>query len=79
MTCLVDIIPTLVKMKYEYHDFLLLKDVTDELYQSVLMIPDMLILRNPHPWAQGLDKSRLMGLINMPHFGRLKKENACVK
>ena len=31
------------------------------------------------PWAQGLDKSGLLGLINMPHFGWLNEDNACVK
>ena len=37
MTCSVDIIPTLIRLKFEDHDLLLLKDVRDELYQSVLM------------------------------------------
>ena len=27
----------------------------------------------------GVDKARLLGLIKMPHFGHLNKENACVK
>ena len=79
MIFLGDIISALTKMKYEDHDFLLLKDVTDEPYQLVPTIPSAPILWIPHPWAQGLDKSRLLGLINMPHFGRLNEENACVK
>ena len=66
MTCLVDIIPALVKMKYEDHDLLLLKDVADEPYQSVPTVSGVPIIWIPHPWAQGLDRSRLLGLINMP-------------
>ena len=27
----------------------------------------------------GLDNSRLLGLINMPHFGRLNEADTCVK
>ena len=30
------------------------------------------------PWASGLDKSGLLGLINMPHFGRLNEAHVCV-
>ena len=36
-------------------------------------------MRIIHPWVQHLDKSGLLGLINMPHFGRLNEANACVK
>ena len=42
------------------------------------MVPGAPIQRIPHPWAQGLDRSGLLGLINMPHFGRLNKANAYV-
>ena len=31
------------------------------------------------PWASGLDKSGLLGLINMPHFGHLNEAHACVR
>ena len=31
------------------------------------------------PWAHGLDKAGLLGIINMPHFGRLNAANMCVK
>ena len=43
------------------------------------MVPGAPIQRIPKPWASGLDKSRLLGLINMPHFGRLNEAHACVK
>ena len=74
-----DIISSLVKMKYEDHYLLLLKDIADEPYESVPTMLGTPILWIPHPGAQGLDKSGLLGLINMPHFGRLNKANACVK
>ena len=79
MTCSVDIIPTLIRLKFEDHELLLLKDVWDEPYESVPMVPGAPIQRIPQPWASGLDKSRLLGLINMPHFGRLNEAHACVK
>ena len=44
MTFLGDIISSLTKMKYEDHDLLLLKGVTNEPYQSVPMIPGAYIL-----------------------------------
>ena len=36
MTCSVNIIPTLIRLKFEDYDLLLLKDVWDEPYESVL-------------------------------------------
>ena len=79
MTCSVDIIPTLIHLKFEYHDFLLLKNLGDELYESVLMDPSAPIQRIPQPWESSLNKYGLLGLINMPHFGRLNEAHACVK
>ena len=69
MTCTMDIIPALIKVKYEDHDLLLLKDVADEPYVSLPSVLGAPIEHLPHPWVQGLNKSRLLGLINMPHFG----------
>ena len=43
------------------------------------MMPGGPIQRIPKPWASGLEKSGLLGLINMPHFGYLNKAHACVK
>ena len=79
MTCSVDIIPALIKLKFEDHDLLLLKDVWDEPYKSVLTVLGAPIQRIPQPWASELDNSGLLGLINMPHFGRLNESHACVK
>ena len=66
-------------MRYEDHELLLLKDVSDEAYQSLPMITGAPIQQIPHPWAQGLDRSGLLGLTNLPHFGRLNEANACIK
>ena len=79
MMCLVDIIPSLIRLKFEDHDLLLLKDVWDEPYKSVLMVPGAPIQWIPQPWASGLDKSGLLGIINIPYFGRLNEAHACVK
>ena len=79
MVCTADIVLALMKMKYKDHDLLLLRDVENdpyELFPSVVGGPIMHILQ---PWAQGLDKSGLLGLINMSHFGRLNEANASVK
>ena len=79
MMCSVDIIPALIRLKFEDHDLLLLKDVKDEPYESVLMGHGAPIQRIPQPWASGLDQSGLLGLINMPHFGQFNEAYACVK
>ena len=79
MTCSVDIIPTLITLKFDDHDLLLLKYVQDKPYESISTMPSGPIQRILKPWASGLEKSRLLGLINMPHFGRLNEAHACVK
>ena len=38
MKCSVDIIPTLIGLKFEYHDLLFLKYVRDEPYESIPMV-----------------------------------------
>ena len=38
MTCSVDIILALIRLKFEEHDLLLLKDVQDDPYKSFLMV-----------------------------------------
>ena len=79
MTCSVNIIPVLIRIKFKDHDLLLLKYVWDEPYESIPMAPGASIQQILKPWASGLDKSGLLGLINMPHFGRLNEALACVK
>ena len=79
MKCSVDIIPALISLKFEYHDLLLLKYVRDEPYESISMGPGAPIRWIPQLWASGLDQSVLLGLINMPHFGRLDESHVCMK
>ena len=79
MTCSVDIIPALIRLNFDNHKLLLLKYVQDEPYESIHMTPGGSIQRIPKPWAIGLEKSGLLGFINMPHFGRLNEAHACVK
>ena len=74
-----DIIPVLVKIKYEDHILLLLKDVADEPYEFFPSVPSAPIKRILHSLAQGLNKSGLLGLINMPHLRRLNEVNTCIK
>ena len=69
----------MIRLKFDNHDLLLLKDVRDEPYESISMGPGAPIRWIPQPWASGLDQSRLLGLINMPHFGRFNESHACLK
>ena len=68
-----------MKMKYDDHDLLLWKDVANEPYESLPLVTGGPVVRIPQSWVQGMDKSRLLGLINMSHFGQLNEANACVK
>ena len=79
MKCSIDIIPALIRLKFDDHDLLLLKDVPDEPYESITTMLDGPVQRIPKPWASGLEKYGLLGLINMPHFGRSNEAHACVK
>ena len=79
MKCSVDIIPVLIRLKFNDHDLLFLKDVHDNPYESVTTALGVPIQRILKPCASGLEKSGFLGLINMPHFGRLNEAHACVK
>ena len=79
MKCLVDIIPALIRLKFEDHDLLLLKYVRDKPYESIPVGPDAPIQRIPQPWESGLDKLGLLRIINFPQFGWLNESHACVK
>ena len=77
--CSVNIIPSLIKLKFKYHDLILLKYVRDDPYELFLTVPGAPIQRIPQPYSSKLDNSRLLGFINMPHFGQLNESHACVK
>ena len=79
MTCSIDIILLLRRLKFDNHELLLFKDVRDEPYESVMTAPGGPVQRILNPWASGLEKSGLLGFINMPHFVHLNEEHLCVK
>ena len=79
MKCTFQITPFLVKMKYEDHDLLAFTDCTMDPFEERTILEEDLMMHTPHEWALGLDKSGLLGLIHMPHFGRLTEANACAK
>jgi hypothetical protein len=33
----------------------------------------------PHQWAFGLDRTRILGLLKLPHFGRGQYATTCIK
>ena len=69
MVCNKDIVPALVRMKYDDHELLMLEDVTNDPYVSFPTVKGGPIERIPRDWAKGMDKDGLLGLINMLHFG----------
>ena len=79
MKCTFKIAPCLVKIKYEDHDFLESTDYTVEPFKERMGLESDPIVCTPQQWALGLEKSWLLGLIHMPHFGRLTKANTCAK
>ena len=79
MTCLFGIIPALIRLKFNDHDLFLLKYVRDKPNESIHIVPGGPIQQILKPWASRLENSGLLGLINMPHFGRLNKAHVCVK
>ena len=74
-----DIVPTLMAMKYDNYDLLASTTVIEEPYESMVVVGGGLILHIPRDWAHVLDKFKLLGLINMLYFWWLNEENTCVK
>jgi hypothetical protein len=71
------------KLKYSDHD---VSDDTKylELVPRVFMqnivvnqLGEMII--QPHQWVVGLDRTSILGLLKLPHFGRVQYVIACVK
>ena len=79
MLCTMDIMPSIMQMKYDYHDMLALTEIMVDPFVSVTKADNDPVVSLPHDWAWGLERSGLLGLINMPHFGRLVEANTCVK
>jgi hypothetical protein len=36
-------------------------------------------ISQPHQWAVGLDRTDILGLLQLPHFGRGQYETTCIK
>jgi hypothetical protein len=36
-------------------------------------------INQPYQWATGLEKTRILGLLNLPHFGRGQYTTTCIK
>jgi hypothetical protein len=36
-------------------------------------------ITQPHQWATGLDRTRILGLLKIPHFGKGQYATSCVK
>jgi hypothetical protein len=36
-------------------------------------------ITQPHQWETGLDRTRILGLLKIPHFGRGQYASACIK
>jgi hypothetical protein len=71
------------KLKYSDHD---VSDETKfpELAQRVFMQTITVnqlgeMISQPHQWAVGLDRTRILGLLKLPHFGRGQYATTCVK
>jgi hypothetical protein len=37
------------------------------------------MISQPHQWAVGLDRTRILGLLKLPHFGRGQYATTCIK
>jgi hypothetical protein len=71
------------KLKYSDHD---VSDKTKflELAQRVFMQTIAVnqlgeMISHPHQWVAGLDRTRILGLLKLPHFGRDQYMTICVK
>jgi hypothetical protein len=73
----------IVNLKYSNHD------VSDEnkypeivahaFMQKVVMNQLGEMISQPHQWEVGLDRTRILGLLKIPHFGRGQYATTCIK
>ena len=79
MVCTTDIVPVLMQMKHDDHDFLAWEDVAKDLYVCIIVVEGNQIECIPRDWVSEIKKVGLLGLINMLHFWWLNEVNACIK
>ena len=68
MVCTMDIVYSNMRIKYEDHDKITSTDITIDPYVPMTQVGGGLVARIPHYYTRGSEISRLLGLINMPHF-----------
>jgi hypothetical protein len=71
------------KLRYSYHyvmntdKFL---EFAKQVYLQIVGIgPFGELIHQPLQWAAGLDKTRILSLLDLPHFGRGQYATSCVK
>ena len=74
-----NIVSFLTKMKYEDHDLLAYTKCKIAPFEVKTGKERDPMVHTPQKWVMGLQRSRILGLIHMPHFGRLVEANACDK
>ena len=79
MICTMDILYVLMQLKYEYHNLISIEDIAKDPYVSMIVVKKGPIEHILKEWVSGMARAKLLRLINMSHFERLKKSNACVK
>ena len=79
MECTIDTVPYILKMKYDDQYLLASTKIRTYPFIQDTGVKNGPIVHTPHEWAQGLERLGILGLINMLHFGRLVKSNACAK
>ena len=79
MVCTTDIVPALMQMKYDDHEFLALEDVMKEPYVSMVEVGGDPIESISQDWVCNMNRARMLGLINIPYFVQLNEENASAK
>ena len=66
-------------MKYEDHDLLAYTECTIDPFEKRMGQEGDPTVRTLHEWEKGLQRLGILGLIHMPHFGRLTEADACTK
>ena len=71
------------KLKYSDHDVAdkeKFMEIAKRVYmETVGSNPFGELINQPLQWETGLEKTRILGLLDLPHFGRDQYANACIK
>jgi hypothetical protein len=73
-------IPSLKFTDHDLSDEKKFPDLAPRKYLKTFIDPETSFIRvEPKTWATGLEKSGILNLLQIPHFGRSVEINACVK